>query len=79
MTSNGMKIKLSGAKNQKLIGTELWMKAHYADIGIVNKIRKRLRDIELQRWLSEINNSTRKDANQSNKTRTYQLFKTIDN
>ena len=58
---------------------ELWMKAHYADIGIVNKIRKRLRDIELQRWLSEINNSTRKDANQSNKMRTYQLFKMIDN
>ena len=28
---------------------ELWMKAHYADIGIVNMIRKRLRDIELQR------------------------------
>ena len=40
MTSNGMKIKLSGAKNQKLIGTELWMKAHYADIGIVNMIRQ---------------------------------------
>ena len=58
---------------------ELWMKAHYADIGIVNMIRKRLRDIELQRWLSKINNNTRKDANQSNKMRTYQLFKTIDN
>ena len=35
--------------------------------------------IELQRWLSEINNDTRKDANQSNKMRTYRLFKTIDN
>ena len=58
---------------------ELWMKAHYADIGIVNMIRQRLKDIELQRWLSEINNDTRKDANQSNKMRTYQLFKTIDN
>ena len=55
------------------------MKAHYADIGIVNMIRQRLKDIELQRWLSEINNDTRKDANQSNKMRTYQLFKTIDN
>ena len=53
------------------------MKAHYADIGIVNMIR--LKDIKLQRWLSEINNNTRKDANQSNKMRTYQLFKTIDN
>ena len=55
------------------------MKAHYADIGIVNMIRQRLKDIELQRWLSEINNDTRKDANQSNKMRTYRLFKTIDN
>ena len=46
---------------------KLWMKAHYADIGIVNMIR--LKDIELEnlRWLSEINNDTRKDANQSNK------------
>ena len=26
---------------------ELWMKAHYADIGIVNMIRQRLKDIEL--------------------------------
>ena len=42
-------------------------------------IRQRLKDIELQRWLSEINNDTRKDANQSNKMRTYRLFKTIDN
>ena len=55
------------------------MKAHYVDIGIVNIIRQRLKDIELQRWLSEINNDTRKDANQSNKMRTYRLFKTIDN
>ena len=55
------------------------MKAHYRDIGIVNMIRRRLKDIELQRWLSEINNDTRKDANQSNKMRTYRLFKTVDN
>ena len=27
---------------------ELWMKAHYSDIGIVNMIRQRLKDIELQ-------------------------------
>ena len=54
---------------------ELWMKAHYADVGIINMIRQRLKDIELQRWLSEISNDTRKDANQSNKIRTYQLFK----
>jgi len=55
------------------------MKAHYEDIGILNIIRQRLKDIELQRWLSEITNDTRKDANQSNKMRTYRLFKTIDN
>ena len=38
------------------------MKEHYGDIGIVSIIRQRLKDIELQRWLSEINNDTRKDA-----------------
>ena len=48
---------------------DLWMKTHYEDIGIVNIIRQRLKDIELQRWLSEINNDTRKDANQGNKMR----------
>ena len=84
MALNGMKIKLSGAKKVKSlleqIGLgELWMKAHYADIGIVNMIRQRLKDIELQRWLSEINNDTRTDANQSNKMRTYRLFKTVVN
>ena len=46
------------------------MKAHYTDI---------LKGIQLQRWLSEINNDTRKDANQRNKMRTYRLFKPIDN
>ena len=85
MTLNGMKIKLSGAKKKiksllEQIGLgELWMKAHYADIGIVNMIRQRLKDIKLQTWLSEINNDTRKDANQSNKMTTYRLFKTVDN
>ena len=42
------------------------MKAHYVDIAIVNIIRQRLKDTELQRWLSEINNDSRKDANQNN-------------
>ena len=49
------------------------MKAHYGDIGIVNIIRQRLKDIELRRWLSEINNDSRKNANQGNKMRTYRL------
>ena len=44
-----------------------------------HRIRQRLKDIKLQRWLSEINNNIRKDANQRNKMRTYRLFKTIDN
>jgi len=58
---------------------DLCMKAQYVDIGTVNIFTQRLKDIELQRWLSEINNDTRKDANQSNKMRTYRLFKTIGN
>ena len=57
----------------------LWMKAHYVDMGIINIIRQRLKDIELQRWLSEINNDIREDANQGNKMRTYRFFKRIDN
>ena len=43
------------------------------------RIRIGLDTIELQRWLNEINNDTRKGANQSNKMRIYRLFKTIDN
>ena len=42
------------------------MKAHYRDIGIINIIRQQLKDIELQKWPSEINNNTRKNANQGN-------------
>ena len=53
MTLNGIKIKLSRVKKIKSlldqIGLgELWMKAHYADIGIVYMIRQRLKDIKLQ-------------------------------
>ena len=33
------------------------MKVHYVDIGIVSIIRQRLKDIEIQRWLSEIINN----------------------
>ena len=84
MTLNGMKIKLSGAKKIKsfIIGTDRVRRIlDESTLGIVNivKIRQRLKDIELQRWLSEISNDTRKLANQSNKMRTYRLFKTIDN
>ena len=41
MTLNGMKIKLSGEKNQKLIGTDRVrriFKAHYADIRIISML-----------------------------------------
>ena len=51
------------------------MKVHYADIGIVNMIRQRLKDIELQRWLSEINNDTRKDANQKQQNENLPVIK----
>ena len=56
-----------------------WTKAHENDIGILNIIKKRLKDIELQRWLSDLNNDVRKDANQKNKLRTFRKFKTIEN
>ena len=61
MTLNRMKIKFSGAKKsllEQILLVELWMKAYYADIGIVNMIRLPLQDIELQTRLSEINNLT---------------------
>ena len=52
-----------------------WTKAHANDIGILNIIKQRLKDIELQRWLSDVNNDVRKDANQKNKIRTFRKFK----
>ena len=45
----------------------------------MNIIKQRLKDIELQRWLSDVNNDVRKDANQKNKLRTFRKFKTIEN
>ena len=62
-TLNGRKIRLSGAKKIKSLLEQIGL----GDIGIVNNIGQRLQDIELQRWLSEINNNTRKDTNQGNK------------
>ena len=58
---------------------ELWMKAHYADIGIVNMIRQRLKDIELQRWLMTTPEKMLTKATKMQKMRTHRLFKTIDN
>ena len=57
----------------------LWTKAHENDIGILNIIKQRLKDIELQRWLSDVNNDVRKDTNQKNELRTFRKFKTIEN
>ena len=45
-------------KNQKLIGTDRIRRTLRCGHGIVNVIRQRLKDMELQRWLSEINNDT---------------------
>ena len=47
--------------------------------GIVGTIRQRLNDIELQHWMSEINNDIRRDTDQNNKMSTYGKFKTIEN
>ena len=47
--------------------------------GIVGTIRQRLKDIELQHWMSEINNAIRRDTDQNNKMTTYGKFKTIEN
>ena len=63
-------------KNQTRIrpdgaGIHLWTKAHENDIGILNIIKQRLKDIELQGWLSDVNNDVRKDADQKNKLRTF--------
>ena len=58
----------------------LWTKAHENDIGILNIIKQRLKDIELQRWLIDVtDNDVRKDADQKNKLRTLRKFKTIEN
>ena len=57
----------------------LWTKAHENDIGILNIVKQRLKDIELQRWLSDGNNDVRKDANQKNKLRIFRKFKTMEN
>ena len=77
-----MKIKLSGAK--KIINTsdqirlgEFWIKAHYVDLtGIIGT---RLKDIEPQQWMSEMNNDVRRDADQNDKMETHRKFKTIEN
>ena len=42
----------------------LWTKAHENDIGILNIIKQRLKDIELQRWLSD--SDVRKDTKRTN-------------
>ena len=71
-----MKTKLSGAKKyikSFIIGTDRVRRIlDESTLGIVNIVKKtkqkkgkRLKDIELQRWLSEISNDTRKLANQS--------------
>ena len=55
----------------------LWTKAHENDRNLEHYQTKK--DIELQRWLSDVNNDVRKDANQKNKLRTFRKFETIEN
>ena len=45
----------------------LWTKAHENDIGILNIIKQRLKDIELQRWLSDINSDVRHQPKEQTK------------
>ena len=47
--------------------------------GIVGTKRQSLEGIELQHWMSEINNDIRRDADQKTKMRTYRKFITIEN
>ena len=79
-----MKIKLSGAKKKKkLIGTDRIRRTLDESTLCGHNNRKydqaTTSGYRTTRWLSEINNDTRKDASQSKKMRTYRLFKTIDN
>lgn len=39
----------------------------------------KFKDIELQQWMCEMNNNIRRDADQSNKMRTAQKSKTVEN
>ena len=58
------KKKIRGTLDQIGLG-DLWIKAHYMDSGIVDTMRQRLKDIELQHWMSEMNNDIRRDANEN--------------
>ena len=65
-----MKIKLSAAKKNRStldqIGLgDLWIKAHFMGSGIVDTMRQTLKDIELQHWMSEMNNDIRREANEN--------------
>ena len=50
------------------------MKAHYGDIGIINIIRQRLKDIELQRWVSEITTPEKMQLSQFRIIRVFRNF-----
>ena len=55
------KLKIKRVLDQIGLGY-LWTEAHENDIGILNIIKQRLKDIELQGWLSDVNNAVRKDT-----------------
>ena len=65
-----LKINIKNVRSTlHLIGLgEFWIKGHDMDsTGIVDTIRQRLNNIELQHWMSEINNDIRRDTDQNNK------------
>ena len=67
-------------KKIKSLLEQIGLGEFWADESTIYRHRNRkLKDIELQRWLSVINNDSRKYANERNKMRTYRSFKTIDN
>ena len=61
---------LSLALKVRFFGTRKWP--------IVDTIRQKLKEIELQHRMSEINNDIRRDTDQNNKMTTYRKFKTIE-
>ena len=68
--------KLSGIKKirstlDQIGPRELWINVQYKDspgmVGTISRRRPRLKNIELQHWMSEMNNDVRRDADQITK------------
>ena len=76
-------MKMASRLIDQIGAREPWIKVQYKDspgiVGTTKRRRPRLKNIELQLWMSEMNNDVRRDADQINKMRTYRRFKTIEN